>query len=98
MATVAAVNDTAHSMHGIISLLLGALDDARVQTHGVRDPSSGEFACVCLTIGLADDLSIQFVATKVQQQHLEHLCSAEQLSCSRDAFFGSYHLKTYKLS
>lgn len=80
MATVAAVNDTAHSLHGLISLLLGSLDDMCVQTHGIRDPSSGEFTCVCLTLGLGDDLSIQFVATKVQHQCSEHLCCAEQAS------------------
>ena len=72
MATVAGVNDAAHSAHGIICRLLGDLDDARVRTHGLRDPSSGEFTCVCLTIGHGDDLSIQFVATKVQPQHPEH--------------------------
>ena len=66
MATVADVNDAAHSAHGVISMLLGSLDDARVRMHGLRSPG-GEFACVCLTVGLGDDLSIQFVATKVQQ-------------------------------
>ena len=88
MATVAAVNDAAHSSEGTISLLLGALDDARVQTHGIRDPSSGEFTCVCLTMGLGDDVSIQFVATKVQQLCSEHLCCAEQVSWEEMQYVG----------
>ena len=88
MATVSAVNDAAHSAEGTISLLLGALDDARVKTHGIRDPSSGEFTCVCLTMGLGDDVSIQFVATKVQQLCSGHLCCAEQVSWEEMQYVG----------
>ena len=99
LATVAAVNDAAHSADGTISLLLGALDDPRVQTHGIRDPSSGEFTCVCLTVGLGDDLSIQFVATQARQQCSGRLCCAERVSAQleRDANHGTLYCEMHRV-
>ncbi|MBE2320560.1 GNAT family N-acetyltransferase [Solirubrobacter sp. CPCC 204708] len=59
---VGELNDRAYGQQDRLAPLIGALDDPRVRTHGLR--VDGEWACVALTVRLADDVSVQYVATE----------------------------------
>jgi ribosomal protein S18 acetylase RimI-like enzyme len=60
-AAVGELNDRAYGQHDRLAPLIGALDDPRVGTHGVR--VDGDWACVAVTVRVDDDVSVQYVAT-----------------------------------
>lgn len=61
---VGELNDRAYGQRDRLAPLIGAIDDARVHTHGVR--VDGEWACVALTLRVDDDVSVQYVATEAR--------------------------------
>jgi ribosomal protein S18 acetylase RimI-like enzyme len=63
LAELGRVNERAYGLNsGVFVLLLSALRDQRVRTYGLVD--QGAFVSVALSMTLADDLSIQYVATE----------------------------------
>ena len=61
-AIVGELNDRAYGQRERLGPLVAAIADPRVRTHGVR--VDGEWACVALTLRIADDVSVQYVATE----------------------------------
>jgi ribosomal protein S18 acetylase RimI-like enzyme len=61
LPVVGELNDRAYGQRDRLAPLLGAIDDPRVQSHGLR--VDGEWACVAVTMRLGNDVSVQYVAT-----------------------------------
>jgi ribosomal protein S18 acetylase RimI-like enzyme len=67
LEAVADVNEGAYDQPGLFGRMLRSLaGDPRVRGHGLRDAGGGgPFVCVALTMAVDDDISIQYVATRV---------------------------------
>jgi ribosomal protein S18 acetylase RimI-like enzyme len=64
LAIVGELNDRAYGQRDRLGPLISSIVDSRVRTHGLR--VDGEWACVALTLRLADDVSVQYVATEAR--------------------------------
>ncbi len=62
LAVLGDVNERAYDDVGVFGPLVRELHDDRIRTHGVREGDT--FACVALTLSIADDFSIHYVATE----------------------------------
>eukprot|EP00455_Lapot_gusevi_P050544 TRINITY_DN733_c0_g1_i1.p1 TRINITY_DN733_c0_g1~~TRINITY_DN733_c0_g1_i1.p1 ORF type:complete len:248 (+),score=31.29 TRINITY_DN733_c0_g1_i1:65-808(+) len=60
------VNERAYNSGGFTPIVT-ALRDPRVHFHGLKDPDSGLFVCVGMTVLIGTDVSINYVAT--EQSH-----------------------------
>jgi GNAT superfamily N-acetyltransferase len=59
------INERAYGDVGVFGPLARALlSDNRIRAYGLRSPLSGEIACAALTLTVADDLGVHYVATE----------------------------------
>jgi ribosomal protein S18 acetylase RimI-like enzyme len=67
---VGLINDRAYGQVDALAPLIGALQDDRIATHGIR--VGGEPVAVALTVRIGDDVSIQYVATARRHRRRGH--------------------------
>ncbi|AGY56653.1 GNAT family N-acetyltransferase [Gloeobacter kilaueensis] len=94
LAELGRINERAYGQQsGLFSQLVGALQDERIRTHGLR--VDGVFVSVALTFTLGDDLSIQYVATeaKYRRRGLASRLLLAVIAAARDEGMGSATLQ-----